>query len=324
MSLSQALGTAVSGLRTTQAGLSLVSGNVANAETPGYVRRTLNQATIATGQTGSSVRVDGVSRQIDQYVQRQLRTETSGGAYADLRAQFYQRLQQVYGDPGSSTSLETVYSNFTDALQALSVSPDDFSARTNVIGTARVLAQTLNGLTAGIQGVRSDAEQGLADAVQTANTAMQRIAEINQQLANSTASDGASATLTDQRDQYIDQLSELMDIRVTIDDAGRAQVFTGSGTQLVGSQAARLNFDAFGTVTAAQTWSADRNERGVGTLTLVSSSGGTVDLIANKAIRSGQISAYLEMRDQALVQAQNQLDQIAASMSLALSNHTTD
>ena len=38
MSLGQALSTALSGLRTNQAALALVSSNVANAETPGYVR----------------------------------------------------------------------------------------------------------------------------------------------------------------------------------------------------------------------------------------------------------------------------------------------
>jgi len=324
MSLSQALGTAVAGLRTTQAGLALVSGNVANAETPGYVRRTLNQETIATGSNGSSVRVAGVTRELDQYLQRQLRTETSGGAYADLRSQFYQRLQSVYGDPGSSASLETVYSKFTDALQALSVSPDDFSARTGVINAAQVLAQQLNGLSTDVQGLRSDAEQGLADSVRTANTAMTRIAEINQQLANSSTTDAANATLIDQRDGYIDQLSQLMDIRVTTDDANRVMIFTGSGTQLVGTQAARLNFDAHGTITATSKWSADPTQRGVGTLTLSTATGGTIDLITNKAIRSGQIAAYLEMRDQVLPQAQSQLDQLAASMSQALSDRTVD
>ena len=43
MSLSQALATAVDGLRVTQAGMSIVSANVANAETPGYVRKTAVQ-----------------------------------------------------------------------------------------------------------------------------------------------------------------------------------------------------------------------------------------------------------------------------------------
>jgi flagellar hook-associated protein 1 FlgK len=46
------------------------------------------------------------------------------------------------------------------------------------------------------------------------------------------------------------------------------------------------------------------------------------DLITNKAIRSGQITAYLEMRDKVLVQAQAQVDELAAALSRALSDVT--
>src|SRR3954465_8282963 len=123
MSLAQALSTAVSGLRVSQAGMALVASNVANAETPGYVRKTMDQVATAAGGSGGSVRVSAINPELDLYIQRQLRTETSGGAYADLRASFYQRLQQLYGDPGSPTTLETIFNNFSTALQSLTTSP---------------------------------------------------------------------------------------------------------------------------------------------------------------------------------------------------------
>src|SRR6476646_5489743 len=98
MGLSEALTTAMSGLRATQASLALVSSNVANAETPGYVRKTLNQVQGATGTKGfgSSVFVTGVRRELDQYLQTQLLTETSGAAYADTRAAFLSKRESVY------------------------------------------------------------------------------------------------------------------------------------------------------------------------------------------------------------------------------------
>src|SRR2546423_15619835 len=117
MSLSQALGAAVSGLRVAQSGLSLVAGNVANAETPGYVRKTGVQLTTVAGDSGIGVRVAAITRELDQYTQRQLRVETAGGNYADVKADFYQRLQGIYGQPGSSLALETVFNNFTGAIQ---------------------------------------------------------------------------------------------------------------------------------------------------------------------------------------------------------------
>ena len=50
-------------------------------------------------------------------MQRQLRTETSGGAYATLRADFYSALQQIYGQPGEDNALETVFNDFVTAMQ---------------------------------------------------------------------------------------------------------------------------------------------------------------------------------------------------------------
>ena len=83
-----------------------------------------------------------------------------------------------------------------------------------------------------------------------------------------------------------------------------------------------MSFDAQGTVTPSALWDRDPAKRTVGTLTLVNPTGGAMDLIATGAIRSGEIAAYLEMRDTVLVQAQTQLDQIAAAMSSALSDET--
>ena len=76
-----------------------------------------------------------------------------------------------------------------------------------------------------------------------------------------------------------------------------------------------MSFDAQGTITAGSQWNADPTKRGVGTITLTSSTGSSIDLIQSNAIRSGTIAAYLQMRDQDLVQAQSQLDAIAAGMA---------
>ena len=111
-----------------------------------------------------------------------------------------------------------------------------------------------------------------------------------------------------------------MDINVISGDQNQVTIFTNSGTQLVGAQAAQLSFDAVGTMTPQSQWNANPALRGVGTITLIPPAGTPVDLIQNHAIRSGTIAAYLQMRDQDLVQAQTQLDALAAAMAQALSN----
>src|ERR1700710_194510 len=327
MSLSDALSIAMSGLRANQAAMALVSSNVANAETPGYVRKTLDQVTVDSGSYGSGVRIAGVNRELDQYIQAQLRTETSGAGYASLRSNFLQQLQSIYGNPGSVGTLEDAFNGLTTAVQALSTSPDSQSGRIGVVNAANVLSSQLNSMTQGIQTLRGAAENGISDSVNSANNLMSQIATINNQLASNplggTSTDSSTAALLDQRDQYITQLSELMDIRVTTNSANQVTVFTSSGVQLVGNEAARLSFNAQGTVTPNTQWSSDPSKSNLGSVVVSYNDGASINLTATGGIKSGKIAAYTELRDKSLVEAQNQLDQFAASMSSALSDKTT-
>jgi flagellar hook-associated protein 1 len=324
MSVNQALSAALAGVNATQQALSVVAGNVANANTTGYVEEGVNQVeTAVDGQTGTSVDISGINRNLNTLLQSQLRTETSGGAYADTAAQLYQQLQQVYGTPGSSSSFDAIFNNFTNALQTLSTSPSSYSAQSGVISAAQAVAQNLNSMTGSIQQLRGQAEAGIASAVQTADTAIQQIAQINQQLV-AAPPDSSTATLEDQRDQDITQLAQMMNITVTQGADNQISVFTGNGQQLVaGAQASQLSFNNVGALSATSQWSANPSQDSAGTITLTSPGGATTDLIASNAFQSGQIGAYLQMRDTILPQAQSQLDELANQMSQALSNQTT-
>ena len=325
MSLTQALNTALAGLNATQAGLSIISGNVANANTPGYVDESINQIEVsAGGDSGTSVDVKGINRNLNALLQRQLWTETSGGSYADTKAGLYDQLQQIYGTPGSPGAFDTTYNSFTAALQALSTSPSSYSAQTGLLSAAQQLTQNLNGMTGGIQTLRSQAEQSISDEVTQANAALQTISQINHQLSASGPQDATAGTLEDQRDQAISQLAQLMNITVSKNSNDQVSVFTSSGLQLVGNQASTLKFDDRGSLSATSLWNADPAKDGAGTITLVAADGATTDLVAGKAFQSGQIAANLEMRDQILPQAQSQIDELAAQMSEQLSNQTTN
>jgi len=304
MGLSQALSTAMSGLRATQASIALVGSNVANAETPGYVRKTVIQVAGMTGDYGSSVLLNGVERHLDQYLQTQLRTETSGAVYAETRATYLANLQNVYGNPAETGTIEDSFNKLLTAFQGLSTSPDSQSARISAVSAAQTMAQTLNATTQGIQSLRANAEMGINDSVTTANNAMAQIAFINIQLQSGGKTDAATASLLDQRDQYITQLSEMMDIRTVVNDLNQVTVFTNSGVQLVGTEAAKLSFNPQGTMTPNTLYSSDPTKCNVGTITINFPRGGSYDLVSTNSIRSGKIAAYLELRDNTLVKAQ--------------------
>ena len=324
MGLSSALASAMSGLRANQAALSIVSSNVANAQTPGYVAQTANQIEVTTGGIGSTVLTTGVSRALDSYVQGQLRTETSGGGYADQTANILGQLQNVYGTPGGAGTLESALSTFTTALQTLSSSPGTSSAQTVAVTAAQSLARQLNTTTNGIQSLRSNVEQDIGVSVGQANTAMAQIAQINSKLQGLSATDPTAATLMDQRDNAINTLSKLMDVRAVTDSSNQTNVFTNSGYQLVGgSLASQMTFNSPGTLSATSLYNSDPTKSGVGALSIKLPNGASVDMVANNVISSGQIGADLKLRDQTLVQAQTQVDQLAATMASALSDKTT-
>src|SRR6266849_4307232 len=293
MSLGSALAIAMSGLRANQAALAIVSSNIANAQTPGYVTQRINQVETLTGDTGASVSVTGVNRELDQFIQAQLRSETSGGAYADQMASVLTQLQSVYGTPGEAGTLESAFANFTSALQSLSTNSGSSSAQISAVTAAQPLAQQLNATTQGIQALRSNAEQDINISVGQANAAMTQIAQINTQLRGLKPTDPTAATLMDQRDKAIDLLSQLMDIRVTTDNTNQTTIYTTNGVELVGAQASQLIFNSQGTLNANSQWNANPANSTVGSLSIK---------LANGAL----------------------IDKLAASMASALSDKTTD
>jgi len=324
MGLSSALATAMSGLRANQAALSIISSNVANANTPGYVTQNPNQVETASGGVGSSVTVTGVNRDIDLFVQSQLRTETSGGAYANQMANILSQLQSVYGTPGNDGTLENALNNFTTALQSLSSSPGDSSAQSVALSAAQTLAAQLNSTTAGIQSLRSNVEQDIGTSADQANADMSRIAALNTQLQGLSPSDPLASTLMDQRDNAINDLSKLVDIRVVTDPSNQTNIFTNTGIQLVGQGlASSFTYTSPGALSATSLYSADPTQSGVGTLAIKLPNGAAIDVVANNVLGSGQIAADLKLRDQTLVQAQTQVDQLAATLSSSLSDVTT-
>ena len=111
--------------------------------------------------------------------------------------------------------------------------------------------------------------------MQSANTAMQQIAQINEQLATAPV-DSSTASLEDQRDQDITQLAQLMNVTVVQNPDNQISIFTGTGQQLVsGIQASTLSFNNVGTMTATSLWSATPSQDAAGTITLTSPSGTT-------------------------------------------------
>lgn len=319
MGVGAVLNTAVSGLRITQASIEVVSQNIANADTIGYTRRQLVQSEQNLGDRAGGVISTGVQRLLDVLAQRQLRTEASGAGYTGVAGSYQTALDQLYGSPGGATALDTLFNKFTQSLQTLAGDPSSYTARTQTLDAASTLASTMNDLSGQVQNLRARAEQAIGTAVKRANALLGRIGELNTRIVSS--GDAAAPALLDERDKAIDELSTYLDLRVS-ESATRGVVIatTGGMTLLDGSRPRLLSFDERGSIGANALYSTDPAARGVGAISLQDGSAVAIDLIANGAIRSGQLAGLVEMRDKVLVEAQDQLDALAAQMSRALSD----
>ena len=171
--------------------------------------------------------VTGVTRDLDQFIQGQLRNETGGAGYANQISNILGQLQSLYGTPGGTGTLETAFNNFTSAVQALQTNTTGLSAQTTALSTAQALAQQINSTSQGIQTLRSNVEQDIGNSVAQANTDLQQIAAINTKLQSLSSTDPAAASLEDQRDAAINDLSNLVDVKATIDSGtNQVNVFT--------------------------------------------------------------------------------------------------
>ncbi len=319
MGLAASISTSLTGITATQARIDLVARNIANASTDGYTRKTLTTEANVAGGNVIGVLLGDVGRVVDTFLQQQLRTEIAAQSNVNVRSDFLSLVDQLFGEPGGATGLDTIINGFTNSLQNLSTTPDQVSVQQATVASASVIAGQLNQLSQDVQSLRTQTEAGLAAAVQEANSLLQSIAGLNQDIAIAFGG-GSVADLQDQRDLRIDQLAQLMDIRVAEGDRGTAKIFTNGGDLLLDGAPVTLNFDSRGTLSASSQYSIDPLQRSVGTLTIVDSNGGTVDLFASGTVRSGTIAAYRDLRDNILTEVQNELDQLAQGIAQSLSN----
>jgi flagellar hook-associated protein 1 FlgK len=320
MGLTNILNTATRGLSVTQAGLQVVSTNVANADSVGYVRRQFVSVEEVAGGPSSGVRGAQIQRMLDKIVQRQFWMETSGAAYTQTRADALTALDQLYGAPGAPGSLDTSFNGFTTALTQLKNEPSNYATRRVVIDRAADLATRLNDLSDGVQALRQQAEDGIDSAISRVNGLLQELQVTNARLAQS-PSDNPAAALADDRDRIVTELARYLDIKTDIDANNRISVVTTSGVQLFdGVRGFTFGFDKRQITSAEATYSTNPADRGVGTITLTTAGGVTMDALQNRLFRSGEIAALVELRDTTLVQVQTQLDELAGQMASALSD----
>jgi flagellar hook-associated protein 1 FlgK len=325
MGLSASLGIAIAGLNVTQAGLNLTAENIANANTAGYTKKSLSASQQVAGDRLIGIRSDQIQRAMDDAVQTQLRQYSSDMHYTNTLAGYAERVDFLFGEPGAATALDSQYNEFLQALESLASTPESSATRYAVLAAADTLASQLNLISDQVQSMRSEVD-GLIEAQATeANEILAQIETLEGQIMAASTGDTSPVGLLDLRDGLVNRLSELLDVKVqsTGQNSG-IRILTDAGVTLFAGTAASLAFEATGTINATSAWSADSTESDLGSLTFGSVAGTSVDLFQSNILRSGSIAGLRDLRDDLLVQVQDQLDELASQMALALSVSSED
>jgi len=304
MSISGTLSSALSGLNAASRSAELISSNIANAMTEGYARRDLQLSARRVGDTGQGVRINGVGREVDQILLRDLRLARSGAEGLDSRAAFHQRLDAMLTGAGN---LSARVDGFDAALIAAAARPDSEARLSALLDSARGLASGLREASDTVQGARKDADAAIGADVAEVNRALATIARLNGDIAGMAVGGRDSSALQDQRQQLIDNLSSIIPIREVPDDQGRVALYTSGGAVLLDGRPAELGFTPVGIITPDMTLAS-------GALSGLTLNGTALRSDDGGPLAGGRLAAHFAIRDSLAPEAQAMLDGLARDM----------
>lgn len=227
------------GLRALQAarfGMQTAGNNVANANTAGYTRQRVELAAAhpfgvgGTLQIGSGVDVRGITRLVDDGLERRLQMQMGMVGAAEVDASRLRAIESILGEPdaGLSGSLSDIFG----ALDQLRTDPGSRSLRGGLVQAGMALGQefrTVASRLGELAGTTFDEVRGL---VRVVNDRAATIASLNQQIIAAEASGATANDLRDARAQQLKELGKLVDVRGLERDNGSLDVLVG-GHQLV-------------------------------------------------------------------------------------------
>ncbi|MBA3047995.1 MAG: flagellar basal body protein, partial [Alphaproteobacteria bacterium] len=228
MSLNAIMNTASSGLATAQTQLRVVSDNVSNVNTPGYVRKVAEQRTLTSQGMGAGVEVARIRLATDRFLQAASLNAGAESARQGVKYELYDRIQSLFGDPGGDAGFFSQVDGVFSAFAASAEDPTSSPRRQEALFRTQALFDEAGRIGKQIQAVREDADSRIQSAVERTNSLLEQIEGLNLEIARATAIDGDASGAETAQSALIGQLAELVDIRVSVRPVGGVSIRTGA------------------------------------------------------------------------------------------------
>lgn len=313
MSLNVALSTASRSLRAIETQMAVSAANISNADVDGYTRKSATKVTDVTAGVGTGASVSAIVSKVDPWLLKSIVSATSSNGAASVDADYLDRLGDALGSLSSDSdssggTLATSLSSLSSALTELATTPESATLKSEVVGDLDDATAALRTTSSEVQSLRQGADSDIADAVDTANTALSAIDTLNDSIVRAKASGQSTADLEDQRMNKVADLAAVMGISYFTQANGAMVVYTSGGAPLLNSTVHPLSFTTAGTVTSEAAYTGDSANPGA--LSGVMLDGTDI----TGSIKTGSIAALAALRDKTLPAIQTQLDTLATSL----------
>jgi flagellar hook-associated protein 1 FlgK len=310
--MSSVINSATSGLMAYQRAIDVASQNIANANTEGYVRlqAALSPQTYGPDNYGLSagVRVDGIRRNVSEFLIQQSRTANSAANRAEIIASYSSQVGDMLGS--GAQGLDDSFQALKNGFEALAADPSSLLARDALLASmqdtvtrVKFFDDRLTTLTTGIN-------TRLGEEVTTINTALREVAALNDKIARTPSGPDGSPppALLDQRDRLLDQLSGRLGLKVTATTLGMVSVKTSDDRLLV-------NDGDYATLSVTN----GRYDSRLSTISMVPAGGGTsADLTS--ALGGGNLSGLIEARNSTVEASRIEMGRLVVALTRAINS----
>lgn len=245
-SMTGIMGTAKSALGAAQLAIAVTSENVANVDTEGYSRRTVNFAEAysvdsAAGQIGTGVWAEGIQRYFNQYVENQYYDQATLRDRWDTLYTNLSNTESLFNESsgyGLSDTLESFFTSWEDLTQQT----EDASSRNSVLTSTQTLVSTLSQIDSDLVTQAQETDAAIIQQVSEVNSLLEQIATLNKQISTTSAD---ANNLLDSRSALVRELSGYMDISYIDKGDGNITIHTQAGQTLVdGENFFTISYDA--------------------------------------------------------------------------------
>jgi flagellar hook-associated protein 1 len=244
--MSDLLGLGLSAVTAYRTALTAIGDNVANAETPGYARRDVKlREGVNIGSRSplyredlifSGVEAASIGRAWDAYRAADSRYAASASGRSDARQQWLGAIETNLGD--GPTAVGSMIGAFFNAGEALAATPSDRLGRSAMLSSLSDAAGSIRNTAQSLARVSEGIATAAAQEIDALNAELKALAEVNTALRQAAPNRTSFASLQDERDRLLDQISARIDISAAIGDKGTVTVSLGgvSGVTILNAQ----------------------------------------------------------------------------------------